>query len=52
MIDLIIVLAFIAYSVSAGFRAKAKASRNLEEYFLAGRTISGWRAGFSMAATQ
>ncbi len=52
MIDLVIVLAFIAYSVSAGFRAKAKASRNLEEYFLAGRTISGWRAGFSMAATQ
>ncbi|UCG61738.1 MAG: Na+:solute symporter, partial [Candidatus Zixiibacteriota bacterium] len=27
-------------------------SRNLEEYFLAGRTIKGWRAGFSLAATQ
>lgn len=52
MIDLIIVFAFIAYSVSAGFRAKSKASRNLEEYFLAGRTIPGWKAGFSMAATQ
>ena len=52
MIDLVIVLAFIVYSISAGFRAKAKASENLEEYFLAGRTIPGWKAGFSMAATQ
>ena len=52
MIDLLIVLAFIIYSVSAGFRAKSKASENLEEYFLAGRTIPGWKAGFSMAATQ
>lgn len=52
MIDLFIVLAFVVYSISAGFRAKAKASEGLEEYFLAGRTISGWRAGFSMAATQ
>lgn len=52
MIDLIIVIAFVAYSVSAGFRAKSKASKNLVEYFLAGRTIPGWKAGFSMAATQ
>ncbi|MHB2155968.1 sodium:solute symporter family protein [Calditrichota bacterium GD2] len=52
MIDLLIVLAFVIYSVSSGFIAKKKASQNLSEYFLAGRTISGWRAGFSMAATQ
>lgn len=52
MIDIVIVLAFVAYSISSGFRARSKASRNLEEYFLAGRTISGWKAGFSMAATQ
>ncbi|MFQ6675080.1 MAG: sodium:solute symporter family protein [Fidelibacterota bacterium] len=52
MIDVVIVLAFVAYSISAGFRAQAKASKNLEEYFLAGRTIAGWKAGFSMAATQ
>ncbi len=52
MFDLIIVLAFVIYSVSSGFLAKNKASQNLNEYFLAGRTISGWRAGFSMAATQ
>lgn len=52
MIDLLIILVFILYSVANGFRNRARASRNLEEYFLAGRTIKGWRAGVSMAATQ
>jgi solute:Na+ symporter, SSS family len=52
MIDLLIVLAFVVYSVGAGFAARRSASRDLEEYFLAGRTIRGWRAGISMAATQ
>ena len=52
MIDLLIVLAFVIYSISNGLRARAKASENLEEYFLSGRTIKGWRAGISMAATQ
>ncbi len=52
MLDVIIVFAFIIYSIGSGFRAKSKASENLEEYFLAGRTVSGWKAGFSMAATQ
>ena len=52
MIDLLIVLAFVAYSITSGFRAKSKASENLTEYFLAGKTIKGWKAGFSMAATQ
>jgi len=52
MIDLIIILAFIVYSISNGFRNQSKASKSLEEYFLAGRSIKGWRAGFSLAATQ
>lgn len=52
MLDLLIVLVFIIYAISAGFRAKSKASKNLQEYFLAGKTITGWRAGLSMAATQ
>jgi Na+/proline symporter len=37
MIDLLIILAFIIYSISNGFRNRSKASKNLEEYFLAGR---------------
>jgi len=52
MIDAVIVFAFIVYAISAGFRARRKASQNLQEYFLAGKTVSGWRAGVSMAATQ
>jgi len=52
MIDLLIVVAFVVYAISVGFRAQRKASRNLQEYFLAGKTLSGWRAGLSMAATQ
>ena len=52
MIDVLIVLAFVVYSVGNGFKNKSQASENLEEYFLAGRSIKGWRAGFSLAATQ
>ena len=51
-IDGLIVLAFVVYAVSSGFRSRREASRNLEEYFLAGRTLPGWKAGLSMAATQ
>jgi len=51
-IDAAIVLAFVAYAISAGLRARELASRDLEEYFLAGRTLPGWKAGLSMAATQ
>jgi solute:Na+ symporter, SSS family len=52
VIDLIIVLAFVAYAIGVGFRARRQASQGLDEYFLAGRTLRGWRAGVSMAATQ
>ncbi|MFQ5983288.1 MAG: sodium transporter, partial [Woeseiaceae bacterium] len=52
MIDLIIVAAFVIYSVSVGFLNRKQASKDLAEYFLAGRSVSGTRAGFSMAATQ
>jgi solute:Na+ symporter, SSS family len=52
MLDLLIVLAFVVYAITAGFRARSKASQNLEEYFLAGKQVKGWRAGLSMAATQ
>jgi Na+/proline symporter len=50
--DAAILLAFLVYSAASGFRARRASSQNLEEYFLAGRTLSGWKAGISMAATQ
>jgi Na+/proline symporter len=51
-IDVLIILAFIVYAVSSGIRSRKVASQSLEEYFLAGRSLSGWSAGLSMAATQ
>ena len=51
-LDALLVLAFVAAAVTLGLRARARASRNLEEYFLAGRSLPGWQAGASMAATQ
>ncbi|MEM9666308.1 MAG: sodium transporter, partial [Bacteroidota bacterium] len=52
MIDLALVLGFVAYAIGAGWRARRQASQGLTDYFLAGRTVKGWRAGLSMAATQ
>ena len=52
MLDLVIVLGFVLYAVWSGLSARKKASEGLGEYFLAGKTLGGWRAGFSMAATQ
>ncbi len=52
MLDLSIVAVFVAYSICVGIRSRRLASRNLSEYFLAGRSMRGWKSGFSMAATQ
>lgn len=52
LLDALIVLGFVVFSVAAGLWARKKASRGLEEYFLAGRGLRGWQAGTSMAATQ
>ncbi len=51
-VDVVILTAFVVYSVTVGFRHRRQASRSLEEYFLAGRTLRGWQAGLSMAASQ
>ena len=51
-LDVAILVAFVAWSLGAGLWSRARAGRSLEEYFLAGRTLPGWAAGCSMAATQ
>ncbi|MDJ0841667.1 MAG: Na+:solute symporter [Acidobacteriota bacterium] len=51
-LDWSLVAVFLIYVIVSGWRSRAKASKNLEEYFLAGRTLKGWQAGLSMAATQ
>ena len=52
IVDYGIILLFIGYAVGTGIFSSSSASRNLEEYFLAGRSLKGWQAGLSMAATQ
>jgi Na+/proline symporter len=51
-VDLVLLAAFVLWCAFAGLRNRAAASRGLEDYFLAGRTLPGWKAGISMAATQ
>lgn len=51
-LDLLIVAAFVATSLGFGLRARRLAARGMSEYFLAGRSLRGWQAGVSMAATQ
>ncbi|MGB0909000.1 MAG: sodium:solute symporter family protein [Nitrospirales bacterium] len=51
-LDFIILVSFIAYALINGLRSRSVSSQNLEEYFLAGRSLKGWQAGISMAATQ
>ncbi|MEZ4438670.1 MAG: sodium:solute symporter family protein [Polyangiaceae bacterium] len=52
MIDLLLVLAFVAYAIVTGFQSRKDASLGPEQYFLAGRSMKGWKAGLSMSATQ
>ena len=52
MIDLLLVGGFVVYGLWAGLRARRAASRGLEEYFLAGRSLGSWSSGLSMTATQ
>ncbi|OGA42601.1 MAG: hypothetical protein A3G24_23275 [Betaproteobacteria bacterium RIFCSPLOWO2_12_FULL_62_13] len=52
ILDQLIVAAFSCYIVAVGLRDRRLAATSLEQYFLAGRTLNGWQAGISMAATQ
>ena len=51
-IDIAIILGFILWTSWNGLRWRRAASQDLENYFLAGRSLKGWQAGLSMAATQ
>ena len=51
-IDIAIILGYVLYSITSGFVGSKAAGQNLVEYFLAGRSLRGWQAGVSLAATQ
>ena len=52
LIDIAILAAFVIHAAAAGARNRRAAARSLDDYFLAGRSLRGWQAGLSMAATQ
>lgn len=52
MIDALLVAAFVLYAVAVALRSRREASRDLTQYFLAGRSLSAWESGLSMTATQ
>lgn len=52
LVDWLIVGAFVCYAIYTGIRHSSQAKLNLNEYFLAGKSIEGWKSGLSMAATQ
>ena len=51
-LEYLVLLFFMIYAVYLGFKSRAVASKSQVEYFLAGRSLEGWKAGTSMAATQ
>ncbi len=52
MIDAALALAFVVWSIATGLRSRREASQDLASYFLAGRKLTSWESGLSMAATQ
>src|ERR1700737_2676091 len=50
-LDWIIVAAYFAFNLAIGFYYKARAGKNMSEFFLSGRNVPWWLAGTSMVAT-
>jgi len=50
-VDWLIVGLYVAFALAVGIRFQGRASRNVEEFFLSGRSLPWWLAGTSMVAT-
>ncbi|BAZ46217.1 Na+/solute symporter [Chondrocystis sp. NIES-4102] len=51
LIDWLIVLVYFILTIVLGLLLSGKASENIEEFFVSGRSLPWWLAGTSMAAT-
>ena len=51
IVDWAIVAAYFLFNLAIGFYYKARAGRNMGEFFLSGRNVPWWLAGTSMVAT-
>lgn len=50
-LDWAILLGYLVFAVAVGLWFRRRASRNVDEYFLSGRSLPWWLAGTSMVAT-
>ena len=50
-LDWLVIFAYLAFAVIVGLVLRKRASSNIDEYFLSGRTLPWWLAGTSMVAT-
>jgi solute:Na+ symporter, SSS family len=50
-VDWIVVAAYFLFNLAIGFYYKARAGKNIGEFFLSGRNVPWWLAGTSMVAT-
>ena len=50
-IDILIILAYVGVILYIAARSRKFAGKNLENYFLAGRSMPGWLTGVSYAAS-
>ncbi len=51
LVDWIIVVAYIVFSLLVGLYFRRRAGKNLESYFISGRSLPWWLVGTSMVAT-
>ena len=51
LIDWVIVAAYVLFALGVGVYYARRASRNVDEFFLSGRSLPWWLAGTSMVAT-
>jgi len=51
IVDWIVVALYFLFNLAIGFYYKARAGKNISEFFLSGRNVPWWLAGTSMVAT-
>jgi solute:Na+ symporter, SSS family len=50
-LDWLVVVLYFLFNIAIGFYYKARAGKNISEFFLSGRDVPWWLAGTSMVAT-
>ncbi|MEO1087525.1 MAG: hypothetical protein AAFY88_25075 [Acidobacteriota bacterium] len=50
-LDIVIVLVYVLFALAVGVVLSRRASRDIDQYFLSGRSLPWWLAGTSMVAT-